>query len=712
MKSQILDRNGNNFEIKTTAPNLDPDFWYLSNKNTTVSDVLDKPYLLNHWIHSCVRSIAQNVAQVDRNIKNVKSDNIDNEHNVYKLLNKPNFLMDYYTFFFTIVCYLLLPAIKGKPESGGQCFIVPWNGLKDEPVRLDKGEIPDELMPFSEAFFKPWYGDSVRGLQQIKGWVFEIPNSPGSKTPFEFGQIINISMPNPYDMVKGMTPFASIAGVIETDTNADTFNNNLFLRQGRLDGVATSDQFIEQTELDKMREKFTKRHTGPNQERIAFLSGGLKYEQFGLSTMDLGYVDQQKWNRQKVLAAYGLNRIAVGDYEDINFATIREGSKLLWYDRYIPVDKLIVSAFNGQWILNIERGTYKLSSDYTNVPALQADMRERTTVAGDMCQKMAFPPELAARIMNIPIKKEDLEKWPHLSESVKQSSPFGGDGNVPQNLSIKKDIESYSREYIKSVLDPAERKFQNGLEKYFIKQRNKILDKIDELVKDEKSFVFEIIKVSGWQFLPDEAKETFELLGMHKEASKVQSALEKKQVENELGHNVDWDTSNTRIDYWTSLRAKYVRDINTVTFRNARDAINAMVKQGVDEGQTVSELRANIKQAVHDVYNVRIGKPIVPNGLFDLGGMSSSKTIARTEMGNIATLTRSDIFKSEGIEKIEWITAHDEKVRTTHSMCESEGPVSYGDTFKSNGLRYPRDPNGPPREVINCRCSFVAVIGD
>jgi hypothetical protein len=91
--------------------------------------------------------------------------------------------------------------------------------------------------------------------------------------------------------------------------------------------------------------------------------------------------------------------------------------------------------------------------------------------------------------------------------------------------------------------------------------------------------------------------------------------------------------------------------------------------------------------------------------------MSSSKTIARTEMGHIATLTRVEIFKSEGIEKIEWITANDEKVRDTHVLCGKDAPVNFGDVF-SNGLKYPRDQGGPPEEVINCRCSFVAVIGD
>jgi uncharacterized protein with gpF-like domain len=75
-------------------------------------------------------------------------------------------------------------------------------------------------------------------------------------------------------------------------------------------------------------------------------------------------------------------------------------------------------------------------------------------------------------------------------------------------------------------------------------------------------------------------------------------------------------------------------------------------------------------------------------------------------MGTIASLTRSDIFKEEGIEKIQWVSSGDERVRESHDIDEI---IDFGDTF-SNGLRYPRDQQGEPGEIINCRCAFIAVI--
>jgi SPP1 gp7 family putative phage head morphogenesis protein len=107
------------------------------------------------------------------------------------------------------------------------------------------------------------------------------------------------------------------------------------------------------------------------------------------------------------------------------------------------------------------------------------------------------------------------------------------------------------------------------------------------------------------------------------------------------------------------------------------------------------------------VYSVRTGKELKPHGEFDLGGMSSSTTIARTEMGSVASQARWDCYKQEGIEQQEWSTAEDDRVRESH-MAVDGMKVKLGDVFGITGLRFPRDPLGDAGEVINCRCSVFA----
>lgn len=711
--TQLFDYNGNPVVTPVaraaTAPNLDPGFFMLSNdKNLTTTEVVQKPFMHHVWVFKCVSVIMQALSTLPRRLVD-DSGRSTEKHATLALLAKPNSLMTGSQFIQTVLAQLLLPTATGTSSSGGQSFIIPWNTLRDDKVRLDKGEIPDELFPYPDNYFEPWYADGEnRGRKKLLGWKFSINRIPGTEVYFEPGEVIRINLLNPYDMLKGMSPFSPVAQAVEFDAQADVFNKDIFANSGQLDGTVSTDQPIPQAELDAAKAEWYKQYIGLRRKRVAFLSGGLKYAQFGLSSADLQYIDQEKWTRAKELGAYGLNRIGVGDYEDLNFATIREGRKMLWHDTYIPLDKVLNDALTGQWIRYINNGLYRLASDYSQVPALQSDMQERAKTGGILVQQMGYPSSLASRIVDIPLREEDVKKWPHLDQEPVKASPL-----APAAMTMKANkavVRDYPSDYIERVLDPAEKPCRRDLDRFFVGQRNKIMDAVDAWLNKSKALKgpgFPI--VNAWEFMPDEAMENLELLRAYKPNVRNQLLLEKRQVEQDLGRGVAWDVSDTRVSYMISKRSVLLEDINTNTFNVARDAIDATIKQGVSDAVTQGELAKRIKDAVHDVYEVRLGKPVEPNGLFNLGGMSSSYTIARTEMGTIASLARVDIYKEEGVRQIQWMTAADDRVRESHAMLDGE-VADLGTKF-ANGLQYPRDPSGEPGEIINCRCAFVAVTG-
>ena len=51
-----------------------------------------------------------------------------------------------------------------------------------------------------------------------------------------------------------------------------------------------------------------------------------------------------------------------------------------------------------------------------------------------------------------------------------------------------------------------------------------------------------------------------------------------------------------------------------------------------------------------------------------------------------------------------WITAGDNRVRDSHAMLDGK-EIPLDETF-NNGCKRPRDPNGAPAEICNCRCSL------
>jgi len=62
-----------------------------------------------------------------------------------------------------------------------------------------------------------------------------------------------------------------------------------------------------------------------------------------------------------------------------------------------------------------------------------------------------------------------------------------------------------------------------------------------------------------------------------------------------------------------------------------------------------------------------------------------------------------------GIEmQKQWMATHDGRTRHSHRDIDGE-TIPIEEEF-GNGLMFPADPDGPPEEVYNCRCTLVAKV--
>jgi hypothetical protein len=171
-----------------------------------------------------------------------------------------------------------------------------------------------------------------------------------------------------------------------------------------------------------------------------------------------------------MLAVWGLNEIALGNYEQINYATIVEGRKMLWHDTYLPIDEQINEAFDNQWIRFIDkpRRAWQLKSDLSKVQALQADMGTSSVIA-DRFFKMGAPFTFACQLANIPLPTDTETKYPWLTEKPSTPDPFGAfspsvpEESEPPAKAVKKkkaltpdELSRISDAYIERVLAPGE----------------------------------------------------------------------------------------------------------------------------------------------------------------------------------------------------------------------------------------------------------------
>lgn len=130
-----------------------------------------------------------------------------------------------------------------------------------------------------------------------------------------------------------------------------------------------------------------------------------------------------------------------------------------------------------------------------------------------------------------------------------------------------------------------------------------------------------------------------------------------------------------------------IRKDNKVT----RQRLQNSVTKGILKGDSIDKIAKDMQQVTGMSYN-------------------SAVRAARTLTGSAQNLGRLESYKHAEemgvkLDKI-WVATPDMKTRDSHRHLDMERvPV---DKPFSNGCMCPKDPNGSPEEVINCRCTMIS----
>lgn len=728
-KLVVVNRYGSPISKAKSVSNLDPNFFLPtpSGYNVSASEIASMPYQYHIWINASAKIISQNVSGLPKIL--TKSDNPQKyitDHEVLDVFDNPNPFMSSTGFWNAIVLGLMLPAKKGgkKDNTGGQVFLVCL-ASDGTPVNLRKGEVPDVIFPYTDQFIKPRKKQHPNGQLELEGWNYVDPTTEQTVLKLETSSIIRIYLFNPYDWLKGMSFYTPAQLALTEDIKSDIYNSQFFENDASVAGVLQSEMDLTPDQYEINYKRWYERHGGVGRNNtIAILGNGLKYQQFGISHVDMQFAEQKQFNFEKFAAAYGLNKIAYGKYESINFATIKEGRRILWQDTYAPLDRLITKSITDQFIKFIEKGLV-FRSDYQFIEALQADYKKKVEAAAQMVRDMSYPASLASRINNIPLTDENIKEYPWLDEKPVKATV--GVGMNPDKEKIKiidedstdmseDDKIKFSWDYIHRVLDPGEKKFKARLERFFNSQRNKMQDLVDEWLKKQKSCPEKMSKdvflkvywnqvekqdeddegliLAASMFLLPIKPENEKLTKLVKPLVKEQMKREESKLKDELDELIEWSATDRRIDEYVKQRADIINEINRTTFEKSKKKVNEAIQKAIKDNMTPQQAAKLIKSAIGDTMTVRKNQAI---------------KIARTEIGSISSAARYDAFKVEGFEYHRWLTAADERVRVNHQIAEEAGPIRIGDVFPAVLMRYPLDPRGAVSEIVNCRCVAIPV---
>jgi 8-oxo-dGTP pyrophosphatase MutT (NUDIX family) len=120
---------------------------------------------------------------------------------------------------------------------------------------------------------------------------------------------------------------------------------------------------------------------------------------------------------------------------------------------------------------------------------------------------------------------------------------------------------------------------------------------------------------------------------------------------------------------------------------SVRDRVIASLKRGMANGEDKRALGRRLDEAFGEVTTRDIPR------------------VAATEAQVCYGVSQQEALELAGYRLKVWVTVGDDRVRDSHFLCEEQGAVPASAPFH-NGLMFPGDPNGPPEEVINCRCNL------
>jgi HK97 family phage portal protein len=680
------------------APNFQPMFFapsWAQGGNSYASAVAQQPGRYHAWVYSACTAIIEPF--LDLPVVMYRKENEEDlieENPVLDLFKKPNPYMSGTNFFESILWNLLLTTLR---TPGGQAFIIG-----EKPTNFRKGEIPQELWVFGDDSMTPRV--DAQGI--LVGWTFGL----GSNImELNLDQVIRINRFNKYDWKLGMSPLAAAMIEVDQDAKAKEFNTRFLENNASPGGMVSLEGSPPGKEIwNDLKTQFMQQHQGhQNAGKTLFMPWMLKFEQFSRSHLDFAYMEQLGWNRDAILAAYRVNKWSVGISEDLNYATSKEATRQLMERCVLPLARVIFTALNENWIRYIDKRNLRVKLDLSEAQALKEDRSIKIKDAAGLIQD-GLPPAAAWEFVGLDI---DTKPYPHLSEDRSMVGQFSrydkpeeaekpekeeeaDKPKEPAKAYITKDErDNLSKSYIEKLFAPGEKELIPVVTRYFTSQRNAMQAHAKEVLKSLPS----ISGVDPKTFLLPKKEEDGSIIRTFQPAFMAQTKRVLRQLRTEMPKKaLDLDSTEEEIREFLKSRLLSLSEINATTFAGVEAQLSDLITAGIDQNMTMQELGKAINDGIFDVYQ---------------GRLKHTGLIARTETATVTNGVRYEVFQTAGIQKQEWLTAKDNRVRDSH-MAEDGNIVVIGETFPETGLKHPNDPNGPAHEVIGCRCVALAVEED
>ena len=311
----------------------------------------------NVYVYACIKQIAMACAGIPWILYNSdnmqKGEEID-KHPLLDLLQRPNPMQGHSRFMENVVAYLLLD---------GNSFI--------SAVGPDNGP-PIELWTLRPDRVGILPGDSI---DPILGYVYSIThNETGTLTyRYRYDEILHLPLFNPLDDWRGMSPLQVAAKSVDQNNMSREWNVSLLQNGARPWGALSTEAKLDEPTRKRLEKKLEEKYSGyAAGGRPMVLEGGLKWEEMGLSPVDMAWLEGTQLSAREIAIAFNVPPELIGDSSNKTYSNYKEARLALYIENVLPLMSWIRDEFNRWLVPRFGKNLY-LDYDKDEIEALQEE---------------------------------------------------------------------------------------------------------------------------------------------------------------------------------------------------------------------------------------------------------------------------------------------------------------------------------------------------
>ncbi len=628
------------------------------------------------YLQRAMRVVAESLMQAPLRVYAGSAENEVTSGPVVQLLREPNPIDTQHDLLERTV-YIMLQS------EHGALWRLEWGGVQPAPTSFPVAMYAEDAKGYSPRMTP----DGVTWIRQ--------------RDQREFGplEMIWFRFPDPENPWKSLSPVRALTNDIAQDIAAGEFNSEFFANGARLGLVVTTQSpGLTQDQARELEEKLNAKHSGRGARFRTAVLGGAEWnvEDFGATQRDMEFIEQRRFHRETIRAAFGVGPLFFGDVDDANRANVLGQERVIWRHVLLPLARRLERTITTQLLgrFSATAGMY-VEFDTSQVEALQDDFREQVDIA-QILHGLGFTGNELNEYFEWGFEDadwrgtvfRDATKLP--AEDLLSGGIYSDEGKSAEAENQKSASTTQKqdraervkrwRQHLEQML-PLERKARGVVGRWLIELRAETLRRIESSkagqVKDTEAPVDHLL----WDAQAEGEKLVGRLQPVTEEAVKAGG----NALIAEIGASGTFDLMTPAVEEFMRSRVPAIVNVsNTVRRRVERTLL---------EGLAAGESNTELKDRVRAVFNAEARR---------------AQVIVRTEVASAYNNGRAIAGEEQGVRKWEWLTAGDEDVRDSHII--NDGVVRESGQPFPNGLTHPHEPGAPAEEVVNCRCTLVPVM--